>query len=104
MNIIKSGACKNSPKNAFVEDFTIRVLAAFGKEHCEETSIRWYGEDFKQEPDEIRIFHAISHGKIGAANGEVKVDERGYHFAAVIEFETTKAERVSDIKLYVSAG
>ncbi|GGO02005.1 hypothetical protein [Saccharibacillus kuerlensis] len=102
MNIIKSGACKNSSKNAFVEDFTIRILAASGQEDQEGMTLHWYGEVFEKEPDEIRILHAISHGKIGAANGEVQIGKIIYNAAVIIEFENTKATRVSAIKLYVT--
>ncbi|GGJ32500.1 hypothetical protein [Paenibacillus hunanensis] len=100
MNIIKSGKCNNSPKNAFVEDFTIRILTSCGQ-GSEAISIHWYGESFQRQPDTIQVIDAISHGKIGAANGMVSVGDTEYGFAAFVEFKTTKATEVSDIKLYI---
>ncbi|WPP43383.1 hypothetical protein SK066_10790 [Paenibacillus hunanensis] len=99
MNIIKSGKCNNSPKNAFVEEFTIQILAKCGQ--GETTSVHWYGESFQQQPDTIQVIDAISHGKIGATNGNVSIGDTKYSFAAFIEFKTTKATEVSDIKLYI---
>ncbi len=100
MDIIKSGKCKNSPKNAFVEDYTIQLLAACGQDD-QATSIHWYGEPFHQQPDTIQVQDAISHGKIGAANGKVSINSTEYNFATFIEFKTTKANEVSDIQLYI---
>ncbi len=100
MNIIKSSKCNNSPKNAFVEDFTIRILASCGQ-NDETTTIHWYGESFQQQPDTIQVQDAISHGKIGAVNGNVSIGDTEYGFATFVEFKTTKANEISDVKLYI---
>lgn len=98
VRVIRSGECKNSPKNAFVEDFVIDLLArADLRGRIEETA------HLPALPDgisAIEISHAISHGKVGAANGALVIDGDKAPFAAFIEFATTKGALVRTIGLY----
>ena len=98
MKITRSGDCKNSPKNAFVEDFVIDLLAAKSLAgRLEETA---YLPPVPDELREIEITHAISHGKVGAANGIMTIDGSKRPFAAFIEFTSTKATLVRSVDLY----
>ena len=101
VKITRSGDCKNSPKNAFVEDFIIDLLAA--------NSLMGRVEEMASLPvvpdnlGEIEITHAISHGKIGAANGSITTGGSKKLFAAFIEFTSTKATLVRGVTLYSTA-
>lgn len=101
MKITRSGECKNSPKNAFVEDFVVDLLA--GKD----LSGRMEGVASLAEGldglTEIEIAHAISHGKVGAANGTIKAGGSARAFAVVIEFTSTKGTLVRHMDLYWAA-
>lgn len=100
MKITRSGKCKNSPKNAFVEDFVVDLLA--GNELWGRVE-----EDASLPPlpdgvTEIEIAHAISHGKVGAANGRIRAEGSLRPFAVVIEFTSTKATFVQRVDLYLA--
>lgn len=105
MKIVRSGMCSNSPKNAFVEELAIKVVATLGKSGAsasdEDYPIRIYGESFDAEPDEIVVFQAISHGKAGAANGEIRLGDNVLGFAISVTFKTSKGDRAESVKVYV---
>lgn len=102
MKVTRSGECKNSPKNAFVEDFVVDWLASDNLSGRLEA-----GASLPEVPDdltEIEISHAISHGKIGAANGLITVNGSKKPFAVFIEFASTKATLVRNVNFYSMAG
>lgn len=105
MQIVRSGMCSNSPKNAFVEELAIKVVATLGKSRAsasnEDYPVRIYGESFDAEPDKIAVFQAISHGKAGAANGEIRMGEIVLGFVISVTFKTVKGEHVEGVKVYV---
>jgi len=105
MKIVRSGTCGNSPKNAFVEELAIQVAAALGKSGAsvsdEDYPVLIYGESFDARPDEIVVFQAISHGKAGAANGEVRWGDKVLGFAVSVTFKTLKGDRAESVKVYV---
>lgn len=98
MRVIRSGECRNSPKNAFVEDFVIDLLSqADLRGRVDETA------HLPALPDgisAIEISHSISHGKVGAANGTLVIDGDEAPFAAFLEFATTSGTLVRTIGLY----
>src|SRR5690606_26681226 len=63
VKITRSGECKNSPKNAFVEDFVVDLLASGSVADRMEAGVLL--PDIPDDLTEIEIFHAISHGRIG---------------------------------------
>lgn len=100
MRITRSGECKNSPKNAFIEDLVVDLLAG------NELSGRMEDDaSLPLLPDgvtEIEIAHAISHGKVGAVNGRIRAEGSLKPFAVVIEFTSTKATFVQRVDLYLA--
>lgn len=108
--IIKSGKCGNSPKNAFVENFTIWLMTADQEKLSEASSpdgLAWLDERqplidhlAKMNPTTVTIFEAISHGRVGAACGEFVTPNSVSEFSVFLEFENTKAEKVHRAKVY----
>ena len=101
MKITRSGECKNSPKNAFVEDFVVDWLTTESLSGRIEA-----GTSLPEIPDditEIEICHAISHGKIGAANGSITARGLKKPFAVFIEFASTKGTLARNVSLYFTA-
>lgn len=102
MKITRSGKCKNSPKNAFVEDAVIDLIATI--------SLKGRVEDITSLPrvpddvSEVEIINAISHGKVGAANGSITVSGVKQPFAAFMEFTSTNATLIRSLTLYSKAS
>ena len=102
MKITKSGECGNSPKNAFVEDFIIDFICA--NDVSAKTT-----EDARIPPlnwkavTELRMTHAISHGRVGAGNGVLISEGREIAFAVMVEFANTKGDRVKTVSVYSAA-
>ncbi|KQT50170.1 hypothetical protein ASG47_20085 [Devosia sp. Leaf420] len=102
MKVTRSGECKNSPKNAFVEDFLVDWLASDNLSGRMEA-----GASLPKVPDdltEVEISHAISHGKIGEANGLITVNGSKKPFAVFIEFASTKGNVARNLTFYSTAG
>lgn len=98
MKITRSGECKNSPKNAFVEDFVVDLLASESlSDRMEEVASL---PEVPNNLTEIEISHAISHGRIGAANGSITTGGSKKHFAVFIEFTSTKGTLARRVTLY----
>jgi len=108
--------CGNSPKNQFVQDVSVAM-------ECGEAMPDAFSEDLTWEqpatqrlsgkndvlehlrsrpkPTSITVQHAISHGKVGAANGEVTLaNGHTRRFCHVFEFTNTKANSISAIRSY----
>ncbi|WP_262423359.1 hypothetical protein [Brevundimonas denitrificans] len=116
--ITRSGDCRNSPKNAFMQEVAIGLLT--GAEtleaslaetvvlrrngHADVTgaeAVRTLAADmFRDHHDVLIVHHAISHGKVGAANCVAVKGDARTAFAVVVEFATAKADRVAVIDLY----
>jgi len=108
--------CGNSPKNKFVQDVAVAiesgeaVPSAFGDDVTWEQPstepmsgqravLEHLGD--RPTPSSITVQHAISHGRVGAASGEVTLP--GGHtrrFCHVFEFTNTKANCVASIRSY----
>jgi len=116
--IQRSGDCGNSPKNAFIQEIAIALESGVCPENAFADNIQWFrgaaptldgrasviaAIGSVAAPASITIEHAISHGKVGAANGEVRLaDGRVRHFSHFFEFTSAKANLVSLIKSYLA--
>ncbi|UYN99431.1 MAG: hypothetical protein KIT02_16215 [Devosia sp.] len=102
MKVTRSGACGNSPKNAFVEDFAVdlaRGADLSGKLDTGASAPDWPWP----EAVAVTIQAAISHGKVGAAEGYVEVDGKRLGFVVTLRFTNTKAQCVAEARLYSDA-
>lgn len=114
-----SANCGNSPKNLFLQNLTI-AFATGDRAYLLESvtgDIRWNiaGQRIIQGKDafstaleemrraaEITIQHVVSHGKAGAVNGTLVLENgKTYAFCDVYEFSGAKAASVKEITSYV---
>lgn len=117
MTVIQaSKSCGNSPKNRFVQDVAISLETGEIEPGVLSDDVVWYGvtseplegrnavEDELAErakPSAIVVEYALSHGKIGAANGEVTLaNGHTRRFSHVLVFTSLKATCVAVIKSY----
>ena len=118
--IVKSKDCGNSPKNLLVQELAVSIeradRAAFSR--CISENIAWAYQGRSpvvgrasasellesmrsQAPLMIEVEHAISHGRVGAANGTVQLASgTRIGFCHVIEFASVKGDRVARITSY----
>jgi hypothetical protein len=118
--IIRSNDCGNSPKNKFAEDIALAIelrnvaflseaLAADASWELPDGSLMkgadMLGHVFPagEVPDVLTIDHAITHGKVGAVNGTAEVRGSVRRFCHVIDFSSTKCEKVRRLVSYVSS-
>jgi len=115
----RSDDCGNSPKNAFVEDFTIALATRDGDGVAARVSddVRLnvvgrapiVGKDAVMDALDamapvvtLTIARVLTHGRTGAVNGVVEyANGGGAQFCNVYEFSSAKGNRVSDITAYV---
>ena len=118
MMIIKPDHCGNSPKNIFIEDF---VFALFNHQefkdkildnaiieiiglrdgHDLHSLLDLFDKSF--DIDVITIFAAVSHGKKGAVDMEIKMrNGSSKNIGIFIEFKTLKADVISYIKIIIA--
>ncbi len=115
MTIVRGSTdCGNSPKNLFVQRVAVALVSGeFIADAFAEGALwrhpsgvmegrsaigEWLAQQHK--PVEVTITHAISHGRVGAANGTLVLDGQLRRFAFVFEFTSTKANLVSRIENY----
>lgn len=119
--VIASEDCGNSPKNKFLQDLTIAFATANSKFILDRVAsdIRWNivgdtlieGKDnfsafLKQRENdralELTIQHIATHGKAGAVNGTVTLENgKTRAFCDVYEFTNTKGSKVKEVTSYV---
>lgn len=100
MKIIRTGACSNSPKNKFVEDFT-KALLESDRGFIEEFS----GENFEfpsgflstEKECTIEFIFAISHGKFGSLLCRVEEGDKIYHLSFRYLFSNIKASKMQKV-------
>lgn len=108
--------CGNSPKNTFVQAVAIALETGEAREDIFDEDVAWLRPSGKEIVGREALFaelaaraipvvltfdHAISHGKVGAASGEVTLaDGTKRRFSHVLEFTSTKANSVAVIKSY----
>lgn len=116
----RTGSCGNSPKNKFVEGFSIAFCTAdleFLNEHITD-DIEWHivGEKIisgKQDfieavkarmeplPPELNILHITQHGRTGAADGQLKFKNSIREFCNIYEFGSVKGIDMKLIRSYI---
>jgi len=119
-HITISKDCGNSPKNIFLQKMTIASV----REEVDflgasvSVDIRWNTLDgplvqgreaFVQafasrheNSEEMTILHVMTHGKAGAVDGRVRLnDGEAYAFCDVYEFTNAKGECIKEITSYV---
>ena len=111
-----SSDCGNSPKNKFAQEVAIALETGEFLADGFSDDLVWYDNtdepvqgkaavvsalDGAAKPTSIVVDHAIAHGKVGAANGEVTLAS-GYkrRFSHIIEFTSTKGSKVAVVKSY----
>jgi hypothetical protein len=108
--------CGNSPKNQFVQDVSVALEGGDALSKAFSEDVTWEQPatqlisgknaltDYlasRPKPASITVLHAISHGKVGAANGEVILaNGQTRRFCHVFAFTNTKANCISAIKSY----
>ncbi|MBR2656242.1 MAG: nuclear transport factor 2 family protein [Loktanella sp.] len=108
--------CGNSPKNQFVQDVSVAIEWGEAMPDAFSEDVTWEQPETQRisgktdvlehlrsrpSPTSITVLHAISHGKVGAANGEVTLaNGHTRRFCHVFEFTNTKANCISVIKSY----
>ena len=113
IRITRSADCGNSPKNAAVEEIAIMLEGGEWSGHAFGESTVWAladgslveGPDGIREtrriaPKEIRIDHAIAHGKVGAVSGVTD----GEAFAYILTYTSASMKRLARIDSYRKTG
>ncbi|WP_308365944.1 MULTISPECIES: hypothetical protein [unclassified Microbulbifer] len=112
----RSMDCGNSPKNKMVEDIAIALdtrdtdfLSSIldseavwsyvgGTATTSEAILDQVG--VMNKPTSLTVDHVMSHGKVGAVNGNAKRGKSEQRFCHVIEFTSVKCNRVRRIESY----
>ncbi|EEW60970.1 conserved hypothetical protein [Ruegeria sp. TrichCH4B] len=108
--------CGNSPKNRFVQAIAIALetgnatLEDYAEDiiwkRATETPLRGKTAFLgalaaREKPAAVIVEHAISHGKVGAASGEVNLGGGAKRrFCHVVEFASVMGDRVTTLKSY----
>ncbi|WBU60309.1 hypothetical protein [Paracoccus albus] len=111
-----SGDCGNSPKNKLAQDIAVGLETGGLSAELLADDVVWQRADGKEiegaeavlaaldrvkAPKLVKVDHAISHGKVGAANGiSTGRDGKARGFAHVIGFTSTSAKKVAVIRSY----
>lgn len=116
-----SADCGNSPKNKFVEQVTVALLLGDRAtlERMLSDDLRWeqVGDERTLGKAELlegkhlpvgeslavlEIEHVLTHGKVGAVNGNARFESgRNWSFAAICEFLNNKATHIKSIRFYL---
>lgn len=114
--IKRSADCGNSPKNKIVEDIGI-ALEMYDTGFLTtilDPDVVWDSSSSKKtsaenvlnalstqsKPTALTVAHVMSHGKVGAVNGNAEHGKGEQRFCHVIEFTSTKCNRVKRIESY----
>ena len=115
----RSDDCGNSPKNAFVENFTIALATRDGDgvaaRVSDDVCLNVVGRapivgkdavmnalDSMAPVTTLTIAQVVTHGRAGAVNGVVEYARGGgAEFCNVYVFSSAKGNRVSDITAYI---
>ncbi len=119
MEIIRTADCGNSPKNQLAETLTIALLTSDLRPHAAiiAEDAQWHQADgttlsgrdaLLKEMERTRsrsivtltVTHAITHGKVGAVNGEIHYEDSKEGFCFMLAFSNTKGTRVRQITSY----
>ena len=113
IRITRSADCGNSPKNAAVEEIAVILEGGEWSGDAFNESTVWAladgtlveGDDDIRDartiaPREIRIVHAIAHGKVGAVSGVTD----GKAFAYILNYTSAGMKRLARIDSYRKTG
>ena len=116
VQIHDSKDCGNSPKNKFVQDVAVAIECGEAVPSAFSEDVIWENpskepisgkdavfEDLeaRPKPSSVVVQHAISHGRVGAASGEVTFTNGDtQRFCHVFEFTNTKANCVAVVRSY----
>lgn len=108
--------CGNSPKNKLVQDVAIFLETGEGTSDGLHEDVVWSDRgqepikgrtavqrevDSAAKPTSLRVDHAISHGRVGAVNGDATLaNGHTRRFCHVIEFTSAAAKAVASIHSY----
>ncbi|WP_306110300.1 MULTISPECIES: hypothetical protein [unclassified Roseovarius] len=114
--VIRSPDCGNSPKNRFVEDIAIALETGIFDPEAFDPAVTWETSSTRRivgrtavlealpaerAPAKVIVEHAISHGRVGAASGEViRANGETSRFCHVLEFTSLRANHVERVKSY----
>jgi len=112
----RSPDCGNSPKNKMVEDIGIALEmrdfeylstildsgAVWSYSRSMMTTAKQILDALiaQDKPAAVTIRHALCHGKVGAVNGYAERSKSEQHFCHIIEFTSTKCNRIKRIDSY----
>ncbi len=113
--IVSSPDCGNSPKNLLAQEIAIALECGEAPEALSETcawqmscgthltgktAIEQALRD-QARPATLTVHHALSHGKVGAASGEAKLEDgRVRRFCHIFEFSTAAGRSVKAISSF----
>lgn len=116
VKVTGSRDCGNSPKNLFAQNVAIALEAGKLASGMLSDNVVWHGLQAKalegiaavqqqlskrSRPVAIVIEHAIAHGKVAMANGEVTLaDGTRRRFSHVFDFTNAKGNCVATIRSY----
>ncbi|SDD93897.1 hypothetical protein SAMN05421538_10371 [Paracoccus isoporae] len=111
-----SGDCGNSPKNRLAQEIAVGLETGGLSRDLLAEDVVWQRADGReiagaeavlaalsevQAPRRVVVDHAISHGKVGAANGiSTGRDGKARGFAHVIGWSSTSAKKVAVVRSY----
>lgn len=121
MRVIIGEDCGNSPKNIFVQDFTVAMARGDLQSVLNRVTddIRWnvvgdrviqgndrFAEALEEEKNDkavqLNIDHIATHGKAGAVDGRIILkSKKKYAFCHVYEFSNAKGIAIKEITSYV---
>jgi len=114
--ITTSKDCGNSPKNIFIQKFSIALVVGdmdyLLASIADEIQWKWIDDQLVQgraefekaypltrkDIDDLTIFHVVSHGKAGAVHGRMKLtNSKVFEFCDVYEFTNARGTCIRDI-------
>ncbi len=117
--IVRSGNCRNSPKNQLVEDLAVALLtgdrqavSGLVTDDVQWTTVGGEAVQGRQalgdslqgvEPagiEELVVLHVVTHGKSGAVDGTIVDGGRQQGFCHVFDFANTRGSTVQRITSY----
>jgi hypothetical protein len=108
--------CGNSPKNKFAQDMAVAMECGDAEPSAFSEDVIWENPSTepisgksavlkhlgnRPRPSSVTVQHAISHGKVGAASGEVMfANGQTRRFCHVFDFTSAKANCVAVVRSY----